>query len=255
MQAIPLTLDGYLTDTPEPGDRDGTAVWRLTCSGGSEYLVDEAVIPCTTMEPEIVHALLSERQPGDLLRVTGQLTLPDRAGGVLRLHADTLEVLWEAPLLDTDTGEAGTAAATSAGAGAGAERDRAIAALAEALTGLTPDAASSPGQGIRIHITPIPSPGPGLEHCHSVDVPAALAHRLADYIDAMSCSPDSQRPGSALDPETVAELTALFEAIDLIDLTGTVLKATQPEHRTAAIRALDDMFGDIPSPSPEDTDP
>ncbi|MEU2564866.1 hypothetical protein ABZ626_36880 [Streptomyces longispororuber] len=249
MQAIPLTLDGYLADAPEPGAREGTAVWRLTCSAGSEYLVDEAVVPCTTMEPEIVHALLRERQPGDLLRVTGHLTLPGLAGGVMRLHADTLEVLWEAPLLDTGE-EADTAAAVHADA----DRDRAIAALAEALTGLTQDA-PSPGKGIRIHINPAPSPGAGLEHCHSFHVDAALAHRLADYIDAMSCCPDSQRPDSALDPETVAELTGLFEDIDLIDLTDTVLKATRPEHRASVIRALDDLFGDVPSPSPEDTDP
>lgn len=62
------------------------------------HLVGEAVIPCTTMGPEIAHALLTERQPGDLLRVTGHLTLPGTADGVMRPHADTLEVLWEAPV-------------------------------------------------------------------------------------------------------------------------------------------------------------
>ncbi|MFF3849884.1 hypothetical protein [Streptomyces sp. NPDC002328] len=51
MDAIPFALDGYLAADPEPGDREGTVSWRLTCSAGTDHLVEEAVIPCTTMEP------------------------------------------------------------------------------------------------------------------------------------------------------------------------------------------------------------
>ncbi|AEY94251.1 hypothetical protein SHJG_p1120 (plasmid) [Streptomyces hygroscopicus subsp. jinggangensis 5008] len=247
MDAIPLALDGYLAAEPEPGDRDGTASWRLNCSTGTDHLVEEAVIPCTTMEPEIAHAMLTERQPGDLLRVIGHLTFPDTADGVLRLHADTLEVLWEAPLLGTDAGDTDTAT------DADADRNSAITALAEALTGFG-QAAPGPGQSIRIHISPTGALGSGLEHCHSFDLTPAMAHRLADYVDAMNCYLDSERPhGVALDPETIADLTELFEDIDLIDLTNTVLNATRPEHRPAVTQAMDDMFGDIPAP--EDTDP
>ncbi|MGW5609399.1 hypothetical protein ACWEWI_25505 [Streptomyces sp. NPDC003753] len=249
MNAIPLALDGYLAADPEPGDRDGTASWRLTCSAGTDHLVEEAVIPCTTMEPEIAHALLTERQPGDLLRVTGHLTLPDTADGVIRLHAETLEVLWEAPLLDADRDDADTMTATDADT----DRNSAIAALAEALTGFG-QAAPGPGQSIRIHIGPTGALGSGLEHCHSFDVTPAMAHRLADYVDAMSCYLDSERPdGVVLDPETIADLTELFEDIDLIDLTNAVLNATRPENRAAITQAMDDMFGDVPAP--EDTDP
>jgi hypothetical protein len=247
MDAIPLALDGYLAAEPEPGDREGTACWRLTCSAGTDHLVEEAVIPCTTMEPEIAHALLTERQPGDLLRVIGHLTLPDTADGVIRLHAESLEVLWAAPLLDSDGDDADTATATDA------DRNSAIAALAEALTGFG-QAAPGPGQSIRIHISPTGALGSGLEHCHSFDITPDMAHRLADYVDAMSCYLDSERPdGVVLDPETIADLTDLFEDIDLIGLTSAVLNATRPEHRPAVTRAMDDMFGDVPAP--EDTDP
>ncbi|UXY25003.1 hypothetical protein N8I84_41990 (plasmid) [Streptomyces cynarae] len=247
MDAIPLALDGYLAADPEPGDRDGTASWRLNCSAGTDHLGEEAVIPCTTMEPEIAHAMLTERQPGDLLRVIGHLTLPDTADGIIRLHADTLEVLWEAPMLDADGDDTDTATATDA------DRNSAIAALAEALTGFG-QAAPGPGHSIRIHISPTGTLGSGLEHCHSFDVTPAMAHRLADYIDAMSCYLDSERPnGVALDPQTIADLTELFEDIDLIDLTNTVLNATRPENRPAVPQAMDDMFGDVPAP--EDTDP
>jgi hypothetical protein len=45
-------------------------------------MVEEALIPCTTMQPEIAHAMLTERHPGDLLRVTGHLTLPHTADGI-----------------------------------------------------------------------------------------------------------------------------------------------------------------------------
>jgi hypothetical protein len=143
MDAIPLALDGYLAAEAEPGDREGTVSWRLTCSAGTDHLVEEAVIPCTTMEPEIAHALLTERQPGDLLRVTGHLTLPHTADGIIRLHAESLEVLWEAPVLDADRDDTDTAT------DADADRNRAIAALAEALTGF--------GQA---------TPGPRAEHPH-----------------------------------------------------------------------------------------
>ncbi|MER6736517.1 hypothetical protein [Streptomyces puniciscabiei] len=249
MDAIPLALDGYLAADAEPGDSEGTVTWRLTCSAGADHLVEEAVIPCTTTEPEIAHALLTERQPGDLLRVIGHLTLPDTANEVIRLHADTLEVLWEAPLLDADGEDAGAATAIDADA----DRNSAIAALAEALTGFG-QAAPGPGQSIRIHISPTGALGSGLEHCRSFDVTPALAHRLADYVDAMSCYLDSERSdGVVLDPEIIADLTELFENIDLIGLTDTVLNATRPGNRAAVTQAMDDMFGDVPAP--EDTDP
>ncbi|MGW1170637.1 hypothetical protein [Streptomyces sp. NPDC001153] len=192
--------------------------------------------------------MLTERQPGDLLRVIGHLTLPDTADEFMRLHAETVEVLWEAPLLDAERDDAGTATAD-----ADADRNSAITALAEALTGFG-QAAPGSGQSIRIHISPTGALGPCLEHCRSFDVTPAMAHRLADYVDAMSCYLDSERPdGVVLDPETIADLTELFEDIDLISLTNTVLNATRPEKRPAVTQAMDDMFGDVPAP--EDTDP
>ncbi|MFI8194697.1 hypothetical protein ACIF8T_39370 [Streptomyces sp. NPDC085946] len=255
MDAIPLALDGYLTADPVPGDRDGTVCWRLSCSSGTDHMVEEAVMPCTTMEPEIVHALLTERQPGDLLRVTGHLALPATAGGVVRLHVESLEVLWEAPLLDAEEGgndEDGGDTATAADPDA--DRNRAIAALAEALTGLGHQAGEGPGQSIRLHISPTGALGTGLEHCHSIDLTPARAHRLADAIDTLNCQLDDDRPdsGAVLDSQTIADLTELFDGIDLLDLTNAVLNATRPENRAAVTQAMDDMFGD--APAPDDTD-
>ncbi|MFJ5212761.1 hypothetical protein [Streptomyces nigra] len=242
-------MDGYLAAEGEPGDEDGTASWRLTCSAGTDHLVEEAVIPCTTTKPEIAHAILTERQPGDLLRVIGTLTFPDAADGVIRLHTESLEVLWEAPFLDSDEDHHGPTTATATDT----DRNSAIAALAEALTSFA-QGPPGPGGSVRIHISPTGALGTGLEHCHSFDVTPALAHRLADYVDAMNCFTDSDAPsGVDLDRQTIADLTELFDEVDLIDLTNTVLNATRPEHRPAVTQAMDDMFGDIPSP--EDTDP
>jgi hypothetical protein len=61
----------------------------------------------------------------------------------------------------------------------------------------------------------------------------------------MNCHPD---PGAVLDPQTVSELAKIFEDIDLVGLTGTVLNSTRPEHRLKVTRAIDDMFGDVPGP-------
>ncbi|MGC2997134.1 hypothetical protein ACPF8X_01685 [Streptomyces sp. G35A] len=254
MDVIPLALDGYLTADPVPGDRDGIVCWRLSCSAGTDHMVEEAIIPCTTMEPEIVNALLTERQPGDLLRVTGHLTLPATAGGVIQLHVDTLEVLWEAPLLDAEENEDEDGGGTATVAGPDADRNSAIAALAEALTSLGHQAAPGPGQSVRLYISPTGALGTGLEHCHSIDITPARAHQLADAVDALNCQLDDDRPdhGVVLDSQTVADLTGLFDDIDLIDLTNAVLNATRPEHRTAVTQAMDDMFGD--APAPDDTD-
>ncbi|MFF8960783.1 hypothetical protein [Streptomyces sp. NPDC014894] len=56
-------------------------------------------MPCTTGDPRLAHALLTDIQPGDLLRVSGFLTLPDSADGAVRLSVDALEVLATVPLL------------------------------------------------------------------------------------------------------------------------------------------------------------
>ncbi|MFG2284039.1 hypothetical protein ACGFNQ_35805 [Streptomyces asoensis] len=58
-----------------------------------------------------------------------------------------------------------------------------------------------------------------------------------------------------LDAETIADLTDLFEDLDLVDLTRAVLDSTQLQDRARVTRALDDVLGDIPVPGMEDLDP
>ncbi|MFF3208368.1 hypothetical protein [Streptomyces sp. NPDC002962] len=58
-----------------------------------------------------------------------------------------------------------------------------------------------------------------------------------------------------LDAETIADLTDLFEDLDLVDLARAVLDTTRPEDRARVIRAIDDVLGDIPVPGMEDLDP
>ncbi|AXK34666.1 hypothetical protein DVA86_20450 [Streptomyces armeniacus] len=97
MDAIPLALDGYLDAIPSPGATHGTARFRLIASP-TDDVADESIWVCATRDPRIAHALLTEIHPGDLLRVTGYLLLPDGTASTARLSVDTLEVLATAPL-------------------------------------------------------------------------------------------------------------------------------------------------------------
>ncbi|MDQ1051921.1 hypothetical protein [Streptomyces sp. V4I2] len=237
MESIPLALDGYLSEAPVFSKQDGTACWRLNCSPTAE-LVDDMTIPCTSQNPDVINALVTECRPGDFLRVTGHLALPDSADGGLQLQATTLEILWEAPELDIPEDDTDTDIARPE-----TNRNTAIEALAEALTSLAGQ--PGPDASIRIHISPTGALGTGLEHCHTIDITPARAHQLADQADAMNCHPDT---GTVLDPQTVSELAKVFEDIDLAGLTGAVLNSTRPEHRPKVTRAIDDMFGDVPGP-------
>ncbi|MFE9770014.1 hypothetical protein ACFYPC_36740 [Streptomyces sp. NPDC005808] len=253
MEPLPYALTGYLDRIAVPGTGLGTAAWRLTSSPDNCTEEQEAVIPCVTSNPDLAHTLLTECQPGDLLRVTGHLTLPDTAEGHIRLDADTLEVLPETELdleLEELLQEEGEDDAPETEEHD--ERARSIQVLAEALYELT---RNSPGRTIGIHISPNGPLSSDPEHAHILDISPALAHQLADHVNALSCHLHSQRPdATVVDRQTVADLTDLFAALDLTDLTNKVLKATRPENRAAVTRALDDMFGDIPVPGIEDTD-
>ncbi|MEU5298019.1 hypothetical protein [Streptomyces umbrinus] len=244
MDPIPFALTGYLDSVAVPGNATGTASWRLTSSPTDCTEEEEAIIPCTTTQPDLAHALLTECQPGDLLRVTGQLALPGTADGSIRLHADTVEILYEAPLSEPPRDEV---PADSHG-----DRNRAIHALAEALTDLASKRTPGEQPDIRINIGPVGINGLDVAHCHSIDVTTATSHKLADIVDALH---DSQAPPEdALDPQTLDDLTDCFDSLDLTEIKRTVLKATPPEGRIAVTRALDDMFGDIPVTGIEDTD-
>ncbi|QIB49578.1 hypothetical protein G3H79_40840 (plasmid) [Streptomyces aureoverticillatus] len=192
--------------------------------------------------------MLTECQPGDLLRVTGNLTLPDTADGRMRLQADTLEVLWEAPLSQPPQEDAPV--------GGHGDRNRAILALAEALTGFADESTPGDRPDIRINIGPVGINELNVALCHSIDVTTARTHQLADAIDAMRAMLNSrpQPIDDWPDPRTLADLTDYFDGLDLTDLTRAVLEETRPVDRVAVTRALADMVGDIPVPGIEDTD-
>ncbi|GGO98683.1 hypothetical protein [Wenjunlia tyrosinilytica] len=92
-----LAVDGYLYAVPTPGARCGTARFELICSP-TDDAADDTVLSCTTADPRIAYALLTEIHPGDLLRVTGTLVQPGDTGEPARATVDALEVLAAAPL-------------------------------------------------------------------------------------------------------------------------------------------------------------
>ncbi|MGW1675649.1 hypothetical protein [Streptomyces sp. NPDC002324] len=96
MDTKPLTVDGFLDTVPTPGDGPGTARFQLVVSL-TDDVVDDVVWSCTTSNPRIAHALLTEIQSGDLLHVSGFLTQLDNPAQPARLTVDDLEVLAPAP--------------------------------------------------------------------------------------------------------------------------------------------------------------
>lgn len=248
MERIPFALTGYLDTAAVPGDAVDTAAWRLISSPADCEAEEEAIIPCTTSRPDLAHKLLTDCQPGDLLRVTGSLALPDTADGRIRLDVDHVEALWEAPLLDPDVEADDTDTVTTTDT----EHSNAITALAEALYELT---RNSPGLTIGIQISPNGPLSSASEHAHILDISPALAHQLADHVNALSRHLHSQRPDdTVVDQQTIAELTDYFHELDLTELTRDVLNAARPEDRVAVTRALDDLFGDIPVTGIDDSD-
>ncbi|MEU6444795.1 hypothetical protein [Streptomyces sp. NPDC047046] len=97
MDTKPLTVDGFLDTVPTPGDAPYTAWFQLVVSP-TDDVVDDVIWSCTTSQPGLTHALLTEIQPGDLLHVSGVLTQPASGAEPARLTVDSLEVLATAPL-------------------------------------------------------------------------------------------------------------------------------------------------------------
>jgi hypothetical protein len=58
----------------------------------------DTVFACTTGDPFITYALLTDIQPGDLLRVSGTVVQPETPGGAAQLTVDALQTLAAASL-------------------------------------------------------------------------------------------------------------------------------------------------------------
>ncbi|QKZ18603.1 hypothetical protein [Streptomyces chartreusis] len=89
-------VDGWVDDKPAPGPH-GTATFDLVVRPADADTVakdaPDTVVTCTSVTDWITHELLTGIQPGDLLRVTGNLVQPPAPGEPARLTIDALEVL------------------------------------------------------------------------------------------------------------------------------------------------------------------
>lgn len=94
-----LIIDGYIDTPPKPGTACGTARFDLVHSPDTDPDGPDTVLACTTGDPRITHLLLTEVQPGDLLRVTGTLLQPDDETLPAQLTVDALEILTPIPVL------------------------------------------------------------------------------------------------------------------------------------------------------------
>ncbi|MFF2520112.1 hypothetical protein [Streptomyces sp. NPDC058086] len=96
MDTIHVAVDGWVDAIPAPGPR-GTATFDLIVrAADADTAVTETpdtVVSCTSGAPQITHALLTDIQPGDLVRVSGSLVQPQAPGEAARLTVHCLEVL------------------------------------------------------------------------------------------------------------------------------------------------------------------
>ncbi|MFC9636526.1 hypothetical protein ACFTY8_46980 [Streptomyces mirabilis] len=96
MDTAHVAVDGWVDAIPAPGPR-GTATFDLIVrpADADTAATDtpDTVVSCTSGAPQIIHALLTDIQPGDLLRVTGMLVHPQVPGEAAWLTVHGLEVL------------------------------------------------------------------------------------------------------------------------------------------------------------------
>ncbi|MFD8007154.1 hypothetical protein [Streptomyces mirabilis] len=100
MDTTHVAVDGWVDAIPAPGPR-GTATFDLIVrpADADTAATDtpDTVVSCTSGAPQLTHALLTDIQPGDLLRVSGNLVQPQAPGEAARLTVHGLEVLDTTP--------------------------------------------------------------------------------------------------------------------------------------------------------------
>ncbi|MGW2612820.1 hypothetical protein ACWC4A_52535 [Streptomyces mirabilis] len=102
MNPTHLAVDGYVEAIPAPGTDQGTATFDLILfpSNADDMAPDapDTVFACSTADPAITDMLLTEVQPGDLVRVRGTADQPEASDAPARLTVYTLEVLPAPPV-------------------------------------------------------------------------------------------------------------------------------------------------------------
>ncbi|MCX4581054.1 hypothetical protein OHB41_49780 [Streptomyces sp. NBC_01571] len=249
IERIPIALTGYQDAAATPGSDVDTAAWRIISSPADCEAADEAIIPCTTRQPDVARKLLTECQPSDLLRVTGYLTLPGTADGGIRLDVDSVEILWEPPLQEQPPDHPTEDHS---------DRDRAIQALAEALTGLPCTTTAGEPPDVRINIGPIGLHGLDIGNCHSIDVTTTHTDQLTSAVTAMLATLGSLPPqaGTGLNALSPADIAGFFDDLDLTELTELTgdADASRPEHGVIGPRTWDDLLGNSPGAATDDND-
>jgi hypothetical protein len=141
--------------------------------------------------------------------------------------------------------------------------NRAVDRLADALyelcyrgrIGIKPD--------IRLLLCPGEPKAEDAPHLYAVGMSAEVADRLAEAIEQLLITLDTEAPGQPVDPsgaavfaetnpDLAAELTGVFNELDLAEITRTVLDDTDPCDRMTVTRALDGMFGDCATEDEEE---
>lgn len=132
---------------------------------------------------------------------------------------------------------------------------QAVDRLAEALHELSYRGRISITPDIRMLLAPGQAKQDDVRHLHAIGLSAEVAELLAQAIEQLLTSVAANPPADTSaaaefarsNPELAAELADAFNQVDLVALTKAVLDDTAPENRRTVTRALDDLFGDIPT--------
>jgi len=95
MDTTHLAVDGYVDGIPKPGTTKGTASFGLAISPDTHG--PDTVFSCIAYDPRIVTVMLTEIQPGDVIRVSGIVVQPEEPGQPAQFTVDSLDVLDAAP--------------------------------------------------------------------------------------------------------------------------------------------------------------
>lgn len=129
-----------------------------------------------------------------------------------------------------------------------AARNQAIEHLAEAIHLLAGLRADDDRPTIRLNLAPIGVTGDDAQRCHSIDLTAKLAEALADAIDSMNARAGLTETDMHLAVEDFFACEVDYQAV-----FDGVLEHRQVA-RPLALRALDEVLGEIPVPDTDGDD-
>ena len=133
--------------------------------------------------------------------------------------------------------------------------NKAIDRLAEALQELGYTGRISINPDARLLIGPGKTDFQDVSHLHVIGLSADVVELLADAVEKLlGCELYAAAAAVVQHNQMAKHVDDVFAGIDLNELTTAVLNETAPQDRLTVTRALDDLFGAIPTEDDEEAE-